>query len=80
MKTVKMFDFYEEGIADALEKADVEDEFYDYEELKNDTAIPWYIVSEEEAKNYGAFHVVVDKVLREAGCKTGEKVFIWISW
>ena len=80
METVKMFDFYKDGIRDALEKVHMKGEFLAWEEINNDTAIAWDIVSEEEEKEYTDYHAVVDKVLREAGCKINEKVFIWICW
>lgn len=80
MEIVKMFDFYKDGIKDALEKAKMTGEFFVCEDIQNDTAIAWYIVSEEEEEDYNEYHAVVDKVLREAGCKTDEKVFIGISW
>lgn len=80
METVKMFDFYKDGIRDALEKVNMTGEFCAWEEVNNDTATAWYIVSEEEEEEYNDYHAVIDKVLREAGCKTNEKVYIGISW
>ena len=80
MKNVKLFDLFDDGIRDALIEKDLEDQFADWEEIKNDMALSWEVLSEEDEADYGEYHAVVDKVLRDAGCKPGENVFIWICW
>ena len=87
MKTVKMFDFFEDGIHEALEENKLIDDFFQEYVEANDSAISWYIATEEEEKEqegvfglWFTYHTIIDKILREAGCESGETVFIWISW
>lgn len=81
MKIVKMFDFYEDKIYDALEEADLTDDFME-NIFADDTATSWYIFTEEDKEeySYSDYRALIDKVLLEAGCELGERVYIWMSW
>lgn len=77
MKIVKMFDFNDD-IRDTLDEYELTDEFFDERVMANDVAISWYV---KDSKDWHfESDMVINDLLRKAGCEPGEKVFIWISW
>lgn len=78
MKTVKMFDWFDEIWAYLNEKG--YDEDYDLCDLSydihNDAAIKFWAETDYDSE----FKNAVGQYLLDNGCEYGERVLIWISW
>ena len=81
MKTVKMFDYYEEivpVIEPILDEAGLNvHDIGEYLDIwGNDSAYHWYVENESE----DVFTKALNDYFLSAGCALDEEVVIWISW
>lgn len=79
MKTYKVFEA--EELENALKEKGLDgDSLFDlFEGVGNDTAVCWWVNSEDEDE-YGEAEKIINKYMISQGCSPDETVFIYFSW